>query len=196
MRKIYLTVIILCLSTTVFYGQKIQLGFKAGVNVSSLDNEGSRFDIFESKTGFRVGGHLTLKLKGNLGLRTELLYSRDGAKFEGTDEQLDLNRLSFPILVKYSFAKIVNVELGPEFNFLLSSNPDGQFIGSNETLDYGASAGVEVKPIDKLGIGIRNYFGLKYHGETIFTENAADPGQVIETGRNNVFSVTLNYYLK
>ncbi|MBT1704110.1 porin family protein [Chryseosolibacter indicus] len=192
-----LTLIVLVLTVPLICSaQATKFGIKAGINRSTLDNEGSDFEMFEARTGFRAGVHALFNLKDKWNLRAELLYSNDGANFKDTDLYLKLNQLSLPLLVNYAFTNSVSLELGPEFNYII--HEDSKWFLDEPSLskkfDYGVALGIEVKPVSSLGVSLRNYFGFRYHDEFTSRDINNNLTDRLKIARSNVLSLSLNYY--
>ncbi|MCR9254102.1 MAG: PorT family protein [bacterium] len=201
MKKIFSTVFIFVIFTCSIFAQDLEFGLKGGVNVSSLNNEGSELDSYKPKPGLLIGVFGTFGTTKNSALKTELLYSMEGANHKDSDTFVRLHRLAIPILFNYKLTESVRLEAGPELKYQIGFDSD--FLGGQDNLegtfhdvDYGLSVGFEIKPISKIGISVRNYFGLKYHGNSIFSDENGNVTAQIRSDRTNVLSVALNYYLK
>lgn len=198
-----LLVLIILVPTSITVGQQFEYGLKGGLNISTLKNESSDFDIYSAKAGYHVGLYSSFFFSEHLGLRTELVYSLEGANFENSDEFVRINRISVPLLFNYRFLEKVGVEVGPEFKLQTGFDSNvpasrGNVESLYEKLDYGISLGVEFLPFEKIGIIVRNYFGLKYHSETFISEEIE--GQFMslasmKSDRTNVFQLAIQYQL-
>ena len=79
------SVLLLAFASPVF--SQIRYGFKTGLNFarmdgpSELDAAGATLETWKNTTGFHIGATLSYNLSDNFGLRTELLYSKKGAKY-------------------------------------------------------------------------------------------------------------------
>lgn len=192
-------IILLFLPFSFAYGQKLEYGLTTGLNLSTLQNE-PKFDQYFKQPdyqyllGIRFGGLLAFAFDEEFKIKTELAYSMAGAKSDNI--HLRLHNLSAPFLVVYSPAKWVNFEAGPEINFLLDVTMNGASNGDYSSIfdkfDYGLDLGVEIKVVKKVGISLRNYFGLKYNSEMVFS----DASDTIKLDRSNVISLSVNYYIR
>lgn len=201
MKRLFSTSLIFVIFTCSILAQDLEFGLKSGLNVSSLNNEGSELDSYKSKLGLLIGAFGTFETTKNSALKTELLYSMEGANHKDSDTFIRLHRLAIPILFHYKLTESIRLEAGPEFKYQVGFDSD--FLGGPDNLeatfhdvDYGVSVGFEFKPISKIGISVRNYFGLKYHGDSIFSDENGNITAQIRSDRTNVFSVAVNYYLK
>ncbi len=67
--------------------QEMSFGFKAGMNVSTItgpseqDDAGNDLEEFNYNTGFHVGAGMILKFTDRFGLKTEVLFSQKGRRY-------------------------------------------------------------------------------------------------------------------
>lgn len=174
MKNLKLLFVIL-ITAQLSYAQEIDFGVKLGANFATL-NDASGFD---NKTGF-VGGAFVGAKFSKVGLQAELLYSQQGAEFDATD--FDLNYINVPVLLKYYLIGGLNVQVGPQFGFLVDDNIEDS-VGNAfeaETFDLSGVA----------GLGIDLPFGLRADARYIF--GVTDTFDVID-GKNGVFTIALGY---
>lgn len=134
-------------------------GVKAGVNISSMSNDMAFDPGFSTGIGFRVGGMLNLRWgkrtvsslpgTGWFGLQPELLFSNETIGSDGGD--VKLNYISLPIMLKLYPTTALSIEVGPEFNYLISASPESL-----------AADGAEVKVEDCKGLAVGVGAGLAY----------------------------------
>lgn len=114
-------------------------------SISELFGEFSDNYEAKSKTGFQFGGFATIDLGPSFSIQPEILYSKRGAKIEGTatipipntgdstvyypiDEKVELSYLEIPVLVKYRLPLKGNLKpslfAGPALVFNLSGTDD------------------------------------------------------------------------
>ena len=138
MKKIFLILILLG-SFSVAQAQ-LRIGIKAGANFANL--EGISLDT-KMKTGFHFGAIAELKLPGSFALQPELLYSSQGADVnEEAFKDIQYDYITVPVLLKYYLVKdLINIELGPQFAFLVNDNVD---LEDSSTFDFAALGGVGV----------------------------------------------------
>jgi hypothetical protein len=142
MKKLIFTVAVaICFSTGVM-AQGISGGIKAGLNFANQKIDAGSFSASpDGRTSFHAGVFAIIKL-GTLGLQPEILYNSVGADFGG-DDVSKIDYVSVPILVRFNFAKIVNIHVGPQFGMLLSAKSDGEdFKDELKSTDLGIAAGV------------------------------------------------------
>jgi hypothetical protein len=150
MKKTLLVLSILTLFTIGAQAQKAGLGIKGGLNFANVDAAGDP----ESKTGFHAGIYGEFGV-GGFALMPEVLISTKGA------EDFDLTYIEIPILLKKSFAKVLNVHLGPQFGLLTSADSDGiDFKEAMKGSDLSAVFGAGVDLPGGLSAGARYVLGL------------------------------------
>jgi hypothetical protein len=103
---------------SVKFGDNVNFGLKAGFNWTSINDEKRVEDSgVTPRPGFHIGGLAHIHLNDNWALQPELMYSKEGAKYESTGYtgKTDLNSVNLPILVQYLFGDGFRVETGPQF---------------------------------------------------------------------------------
>ncbi|QTY25851.1 porin family protein [Flavobacterium sp. CS20] len=153
------------------HAQKIDLGVKIGANFSTLSDVSG----FDNKTGFNAGFFVGTKIS-KIGLQAELLYSRQGAEFEDSD--IDLDYINVPVLLKYYLIGGLNVQLGPQFGFLIDDNLPNLL--ETKSFDLSGAAGLGVDLPFGLRADVRYVFGL-----TDVFENS--------DGKNGNFTLAIGY---
>lgn len=173
MKKVLLLLVLIC-GVSAAQAQ-IKFGVKAGANFADLD--GITLDT-KMRTGFHFGAVLEVKLPGSLALQPELLYSSQGAKVNSAAfDDIQYDYLTVPVMVKYYLIKdIINIELGPQFSFLVNDNVD--FADSN-TFDFAAAGGVGIDLGDHLFLQGRYVLGLT-SASTDALRNADTKNKVIQ----------------
>jgi len=166
MKNIF-TGLILLLAITLVNAQEIGYGFKAGLNFSTIqgesemDGEGMDLESFKNNTGFQIGGIINFKIVDAFGIRTELLFSQKGGRYnyngqsyqrlfltngdefmtEGLKE-IDLNitnaYIDIPVMGYVKVNKWLEISAGANIGFLVASSAAGELRYSGNT-----AAGVE-----------------------------------------------------
>jgi len=120
-------------------GVSMDLGIKAGVNLSTLSFEG---ESPGRRTGFIGGGHLTISLPNSMFyFQPELLYSMKGfsESQEGIDATLALDYIDVPLLVGIHFdtggSFTPRVFLGPQASINMSCKLKGNQDGDSASID-------------------------------------------------------------
>ena len=114
-------------------------------------------------TAFSVGGFLTLPFGDALTVRPEVLYTQNGAKFEGSEDGVDammsmkMNWLNIPVLAVFNLGNI-GVFAGPYFDFFLSGKTKMEFSFDGDSFDE--EEDIEGDEVQSLNYGI--IFGAAY----------------------------------
>lgn len=131
MKKTMLILYTLFIGVTVMaQSEKIKLGVKAGLNISSLNFYESELSS-SSKTGFTAGLMVEVPVAKNFSLQPELLYSQQGTKTSFFDQDvtnsnykgtITLNYINIPLMLKYYVIKGLSLQAGPQIGILLKAN--------------------------------------------------------------------------
>ncbi len=199
--KILLFIILLAFTTSFSVGQSLEFGIKGGLNISSHHNEGSDFDVYESKLGIVIGGYGTFRFHEKHGIKMELLYSQEGLNYKDSDIYIRINRLSIPLLYNYKLSEKFYIEAGPEFkikvgfdsNYPPSTGDDIETI--YDTFDYGGTIGLEFRLFKTIGLSLRNCFSFKYQSEIGYIDQTGSNVSYIKSDRSNTLTFSINYYL-
>lgn len=170
--------------------QDFRYGIKAGMNQSTYrgETDGGLF-----KTEAYAGVFANYQFNINIGLQTELVYSRLGSRdtLSGNKINISLNYLQIPILFQYNLSNYEQFKfvLGPQLGYLLDSKLK---VGSDtnhdkslfEDFDYGAVVGLEYVESDHFIISLRYYLGFSEYYNQSKEDSAA---------KNSAFSLGLAY---
>jgi hypothetical protein len=152
--------------------QDVKFGAKAGLNLSSLANaEGAKTQV-----GFHVGGYATISVSDKFAVQPELLYSAQGAKFEGGS--LNLSYINIPVMAKFNVADKFNLEVGPQVGLLMSATQ--KFSGGSldvkegyKTMDFGLNFGAGYDVAENINVGLRYCLGLSQLEKELATGQTA-----------------------
>jgi hypothetical protein len=175
------------------HAQNTAFGLKAGLNLSTL-NVQDPAATYNSKTGFH-GGFFVRERFENIALQPELLLYTQNGEVENTTfgkAQESFTYLTIPIMIKFYPFGGLNLQLGPQFGFLL----DGErkydtFLGSGteDIKDHYKSSDVSVS----FGGGYDFGFGLnldaRYNLGIKDINNAANGEPV----KSRVFMISLGW---
>ena len=180
MNKVKVLLIALVISVSGI-SQSIDLGVKAGVNFSSInyDNVAS-----SSITGFQAGVFAGIKFSDKLGIQADLLYSKQGAEL--TLEEIDLSYVNVPIILKYYVFQGLNIQLGPQFGFVISDNIKEILAGQVDAKSADVSGVV--------GLGYDLPLGLRVDARYNFGFSNVIEG-IEGDSSNKVFSIAVGYSL-
>ena len=165
-------------------GVKAGVGFKAGLNLTTINND--MYDIHfspEMKPGFHAGLLFNLNFgyrdqtPGFFGIQLEGLYSRQGFKVNGNAVNFDY--ITFPLLFKLYVYQGLNIEMGPWISYLFAVNPSSMEIGDKRiTLsdlesgkDAGIAAGIGYDFNSGLVLGARYQHGLSEMANNLLWTN-------------------------
>ena len=197
-------------ATCMAQNQKVKLGVKAGLNISSLTFDESELNS-SGKTGFTAGLMVDIPMAKNFSIQPELLYSEQGVKSSFSDSDvtnsnyngtIKLNYLNIPVMLKYYVVKGLSLQAGPQIGILLKANNKYQdnFLGydNHESFDlkkYSSSIDTSVN----LGLGYQ--FKDKFYADArynisysnVFKESDVDYF-ITNDMKNRVFQLTIGYF--
>lgn len=153
------------------FGPKLGANFATFGDLSRLDNE----------IGFVGGAFLSLKFS-KIGIQTEVLYSQQGEDFE--IDQFDLDYINIPVALKFYLIGGLNLQLGPQFGFLINDNVIDDVVEGfeTETFDLHAFGGLGLDLPLNLRVDARYIFDISDN----FTEASFN---------NGFFSVAVGFTL-
>jgi len=156
------------------FSQDLQLGFKAGVNISNYTGGDLENSAIVGFHGGIIGG---VMLGDHFSIQPEILFSAQGANIKGisgNEEKFKVSYINLPILAKYRFTGGFYVEAGPQFGFKLDESiPDNTIENFAEDLDVSIAAGIGYHSPMGLGIGGRYNAGISKVGN--FDASTANP---------------------
>lgn len=121
MKKITVVAFLMALSIAGYSQAQLAIGLKGGMNFSKIDVSGGASNI-ENATGFNAGAFALVKLT-KIGIQPEIMFSKQGSTFEldGSDYEANFDYINVPILLKLYLAGGLNLQAGPQFGFLSTS---------------------------------------------------------------------------
>lgn len=126
-----ITVLQIILTSSSISQEKITYGIKGGIGFWRLMNLKSDPKSYSYPVGYSMGVYVENSLSKDLSLVTDLLYQTINSKVtistavEGIlDQELKMQSISLPVLVKYKIAWLWNtyVMIGPSFTYLIKAN--------------------------------------------------------------------------
>jgi opacity protein-like surface antigen len=176
-----------------------QFGAKAGMNVSTISDEG--FDDTKSKVGYYAGVFMNVPVSESFSIQPEVLYNNLGSKVSSTvlgttySSTLNLDYVAVPVMFQYKATPQFYLEAGPEFGFL---------VNAKQKFDDGSSS--TVTELDKedfnsfnmgvglgLGFDISKNVGLNARYVAGFSDITKESGPAADAkNKNNAFQVGLN----
>lgn len=171
------TILFFLLLSASSYGQ-IAFGIKGGLNLTTLDVRDPELS-YESRTGYHAGIFLRTSF-GKVALQPELLlFTQRGqiqSSFFGTAQE-SFTYVSVPVMLKFYPVGGLNIQLGPQFGFLVDGEREyDSFLGSGrqDITEHYKKSDVSVS----LGAGYDFDFGLaldvRYNIGIKDINNAAD----------------------
>jgi hypothetical protein len=158
-------------------------GLKAGASVSNFRGGDSDFSANWGPMGGIYG---RIGISDFFTLQPELLYSMQGARFNGQQQNQIVDRLSYinlPILGQFWLAPGFNVHIGPYAGVLLDvwtqGRADVDVAADYLGWDWGGAAGLEYELPFGLNFGVRYNIGLRniVNQPTNLAPNVAAPGR-------------------
>ncbi|HEX6431445.1 MAG TPA: porin family protein [Niastella sp.] len=142
--------------------KRFEFGLKAGVNYSNFTDASFPTDPL---VGFHGGGTVAFKITDNFLIQEEFLFSTQGAKVKSgstlEEQDLKLNYISVPFLLKYRSNFGLYVEAGPQVGMLASEDVKGLSVDEfAKKIDVAAAGGIGYQSKLGLGIGVRYVYGL------------------------------------
>lgn len=187
MKKTIILLVALSAILPTFGQGTFKFGISGGLNVADISS-----DKTASLIGFHGGILTEVKFPVELGVEGGLLYSMKGAKVEGNNnnpfnlqvEEVDyrLSYLDVPMVVKLYLLKVLSIQGGPQFSYLLSADYDGNDVKDNlNSADVSAIVGLGVD-VSKFRASVRYNFGLTEIADGV--------------GKNNVIQATVGFWIK
>lgn len=174
---------------------KAQVGFgiKGGVNLTTLNIDDPELS-YKSRTGYHAGAFLRARFD-KVGIQPELLLFTQNGDIESSifgTAQERFTYLSIPVMLKFYPVGGFNIQLGPQFGFLLDGEREYKtFLGSGtqDITEFYKESDVSVS----LGGGYDFDFGLgldvRYNIGVKDINNAANG----EEARSRIFLVSLGW---
>lgn len=199
MKRTFLVVALFALITFSANAQaSFRLGIKGGLNFANFDAS-SVGQTYDSRTGYHVGAFATVKLT-KFAIQPEFIYSVQGSELSDitlspNGIKQDFSYLNIPVLLKLYLALGLNLQIGPQFGFLMNAKSEGdiveQFIGANDLKDAYKGSDVSLA----LGAGWDMPFGLTIDARYNLGLSKINDNVVIPESKNQVFQVSLGYRL-
>ncbi len=156
--------------------QEIDLGIKAGANFATITDASNA----SNKTGFLAGAFVGFKFSDKIGLQADLLYSQQGAEFDG--EKFDLTYVNVPVVLKYYIIQGLNLQAGPQFGFVVDDNIK-EVLGEINDAESSDVSGV-------VGVGYDFPFGIRLDARYNFGLTEVSKGS---DSKNSVVSLAVGY---
>jgi predicted porin len=125
MKKLFIIIAGLFVAGAANAQSPVRFGLKAGVNIANIiDNNGNNTYQSQAKTGFNVGVTADIKLIDAVAFTPEIVYSQKGYKETSGNSELKrtTNFIDIPILASIRLASPLNLVVGPQVSFLMSTS--------------------------------------------------------------------------
>jgi hypothetical protein len=169
--KIRQWLLVVCLFTTTLVSAQLDFGFKAGVNITKIDDRAFKDEF---KYGYHLGVFTAFGLGKKFGFQPEVLYNQQSLRidssytntvtgvFQNGLTNVKLNYLSIPLLLNYKLiGKFITLQAGPQFGILIDQNRSLLQNGGDafKKGDFSMLGGVQVK-LGPLRVNGRYVIGL------------------------------------
>jgi len=187
MRKLSILTALAFLTFLSANAQDFTFGVKGGVNMASVGGNAyagfGALGSVGSKVSFHVGALVEIPISEKMAVQPELLYSSQGSKwgFNTVGNNLKLDYVNLPVMVKYYVIEGLSAEAGPLAGFLLSTNANKEDFKS---LDIAIGIGASYKIMGNLLVGLRYNKGIM---------NINNDPDLNGSNQNNVFQVSVGY---
>lgn len=196
MRKQLVIALMLSIIFTGAFAQDVAFGLKGGLNLGTLNLKDAE-SSYDSRTGYHAG--LFLRTKGdNIGFQPELLLSTHRGDIEnitfGTAQE-SFTYLTVPLLLKFYPVLGLNLQVGPQFGFLVDGEREYKSLlrsGKEDIKDHYKSSDVALSfgagyDFDfGLGIDVRYNLGLQDINDAVDGEKVNSRVIMISLGWNFV----------
>jgi len=204
MKKYFILLLIFVALTSVSFGQGMQLGLKAGMNIANVggsDADNIIGESLDSRTGFCGGLFFMYQFNNLFAIQPEAYYSMKGATYSesGVDFTLKLDYIEVPLLFKVIIpvqgsGVRPSVFVGPAVGFKTTAKVKVEVDGQSEEEDiedvtstdfsvvFGAGVGFNVGN-NEVGVDIRYILGLST------LDDSTDPLDI----KNNVLNFNIYY---
>ncbi|MDO5655395.1 MAG: porin family protein [Flavobacteriaceae bacterium] len=179
--------------------EALQLGVRAGYNLSNLNGDKIQGVDTKSLSGFHIGLFTEFPVAPRFSIQPEVIYSTQGSKFEalGKEADLRLQYINVPVLAKVYLANGFNLQAGPQIGFLTGA--DWKEDGANDVdatdylkgTDFGLLLGAGYKLAQGVTIDARYNMGLS----NITDEDASwdENVGINQDWKNGVFQIGIGY---
>jgi len=198
MNKLKTTILVLALagiSNFAMAQAQFALGIKGGLNFANLDVKGSASSNYNNRTGYHAGAFALIKV-ASFGIQPEILFSKQGTKYSvnTTDYEANFDYINVPIMIKFYLPLGLNLQAGPQFGFLTTSEiktTAGSISSTQDAKDFYKSSDVAAS----FGVGWDLPFGLTVDGRYNLGLSKINDGSNNNDTKNQVFQISVGYKL-
>lgn len=168
------------------------LGLKGGLNIAKFDISQGASNI-DNRTGYHGGAFALFKF-AKFGIQPEIIFSKQGSDFKVNTDNYEANfdYINIPILVKLYLVAGLNIQAGPQFGFLTTSEIKSTVSGITSTQDVKDQLDKKSDASIAVGAGWDLPFGLTLDARYNFglSEFKLDNGPDL---KNKVIQISLGY---
>lgn len=130
MKKVIASVVLLLFMVGITNAQKFNFGGKVGANLTKISGQAFKegYDL-----GYHVGAFAEIDINQKWGIQPEVLWNQTNTQrasgtnavynnFQNNIQDIKLNYLSIPVLLRYNVGSLITLNLGPQFGILLNKN--------------------------------------------------------------------------
>lgn len=175
--------ILLISFSNILPAQKIIIGPKGGLNISTL---GKKDNGLEARLGYHSGILVNYHFNEDIHFQLEAMISLQGAR----DEQISEIKnkylyLSFPLLSELFFTESISLVIGPQISYLVSAKikdpiMDEDIKDNLRNLDIGVAGGIKYQIPSGLGVEVRYIWGILSTTRTTATSEAKFRNKVLQ----------------
>jgi hypothetical protein len=136
MTKTFILSVLFLLIAGAVSSQGFRLGLKAGINMNQISGQSfnQSYDL-----AYHAGAFAEIDFTKKLGIQPELLFNQSSSKTVSgglssvtfPSDNVTLNYLSIPILLRYNIGSLVTLNLGPQFSILMNKHDNLLTNGQN-----------------------------------------------------------------
>lgn len=158
----------------------MSFGAKGGLNFATIAGSQGATSLL----AFHLGGFVEFKVSDKFAVQPELLYSMQGAKYEGGN--VNLNYINIPVMAKYFVTEEISIQAGPQLGILMSATSDGTDIkDSLNSTDFGLNIGGGYNIGENMMLDLRYNLG--------FSELLKDKPSGADPEKNAVLQISFGY---
>lgn len=162
MKKLFFSICASLLIVSATNAQTFRLGAKAGANMSKIQGQ-SFNDGFN--LGYHLGGFAEIDFSKHFGIQPEVIFNQSSTKYEQhssaifdnlkSGDNIQLNYLSIPILLRINAGNLLTFHVGPQFGVLINNHETTYENGKDafKKGDFGMIGGLQLnlKPLRVYG---------------------------------------------
>lgn len=160
-------------------------GVKGGLNISILSFSHQKYDV-SPKIGINLGAFGSYVLDEKISIRPEIYFSTEGNNWKTKNSVgiVKLNQLRIPILLNYQINERIFLEIGPQYNLLLSISQKKNEEEYENVKQYYKTG------VLGFGIGARYSVDNLLEGLSVGVRYNGDFGQIndVEVGGNSLYN--------